>query len=156
MLSVKQGGIRIIFGVIVMIPPEIEPRSPGPLVNTLTIMPMRLILCLHTVICPLTKRLECSPIAREIGVQSQVESYQRLKIWYLMPPFLTLSIIMYGSRVKWSNSSKGVAPFPTPWCSSYGCKLLLNGFKSSKWLNNPVWSIDGTLRCSTLSCQGTP
>ena len=32
--------------------------------------------------------------------QSQVESYQRLKKWYLMPPCLTLSIIRYGSRVK--------------------------------------------------------
>ena len=23
------------------------------------------------------------------------------------------------SRVKWSNQEKGVAPSPTPWCSSY-------------------------------------
>ena len=58
-------------------------------------------------------------MARETWVQSQVESYQRLKKWYLMPPCLTLSIIRYGSRVKWSNSGKGVAPSPTPWCSSY-------------------------------------
>ena len=41
-----------------------------------------------------------SPMARETWVQSQVESYQRLKKWYLMPPCLTLSIIRYGSRVK--------------------------------------------------------
>ena len=59
----------------------------------------------------------CSPIARETWVQSQVESYQRLKKWYLMPPCLTLSIIRYGSRVKWSNPGKGVAASPTPWCS---------------------------------------
>ena len=39
--------------------------------------------------------------------------------WYLMRPCLTLSIIRYGSRVKWSNPGKGVAPSPTPWCSSY-------------------------------------
>ena len=65
----------------------------------------------------LAKRLECSPMARETWVQSQVESYQRLKKWYLMPPCLTLSIIRYGSRVKWSNPGKGVAPSPTPWCS---------------------------------------
>ena len=58
-----------------------------------------------------------SPMARENWVQSQVESYQRLKKWYLMPPCLTLSIIRYGSRVKWSNPEKGVAPSPTPWCS---------------------------------------
>ena len=56
-------------------------------------------------------------MARETWVQSQVESYQRLKKWYLMPPCLTLSIIRYGSRIKWSNPGKGVAPFPTPWCS---------------------------------------
>ena len=36
-----------------------------------------------------------------------------------MPTRLTLSIIKYGSRVKWSNPGKGVAPSPTPWCSSY-------------------------------------
>ena len=65
------------------------------------------------------QRLECSPMARETWVQSQVESYQRLKKWNLIPPCLTLSIIRYGSRVKWSNPGNGVAPSPTPWCSSY-------------------------------------
>ena len=66
----------------------------------------------------MTKRLECSAMAWETWVQSQVESYQRLKKkWYLMAPCLTLSIIRYGSRVKWSNPGKGVAPSPTPWCS---------------------------------------
>ena len=54
---------------------------------------------------------------RETWVRSQVESYKRLKKWYLMPPCLTLSIIRYGSRVKWSNPGKVVAPSPTPWCS---------------------------------------
>ena len=68
---------------------------------------------------PLTKWLECSPLARETRFQSQVESYQRLKKWYLMSPCLTLSIIGYESRVKWSNPGRGVAPFSTPWCSSY-------------------------------------
>ena len=58
--------------------------------------------------------LECSPMARETWVQ-----YQRLKKWYLIPPCLILSIIRYGSRVKWSNPGKGVAPFRAPWCSSY-------------------------------------
>ena len=64
--------------------------------------------------------LECSPMARETWVQVQVESYQRLKKWYLMPPFSTLSIIRYGSRVNWSNPGKGVATSPTPCCNSYG------------------------------------
>ena len=40
-------------------------------------------------------------MARESRVQSQVESYQRLKKWYFIPPCLTLSIIRYVSRVKW-------------------------------------------------------
>ena len=39
--------------------------------------------------------------------------------WHLMPPCLTLNIIRYTSRVKWSNPGNGVAPSPTPWCSSY-------------------------------------
>ena len=51
-------------------------------------------------------------------VQSQVETYQRLKNWYLIPPWLTLSIIKYVSRVKWSNPGKGVAPCPTLQCST--------------------------------------
>ena len=51
--------------------PGIEPKSPEPLVNTLTIMAM----------------------VWETGVQIQIESHQRLKKWYLMPPCLTLRII---------------------------------------------------------------
>ena len=47
--------------------------------------------------------LTCSRMVRETGVQSQVESYQRLEKWYLIPSCLTLSIIRYVSRVKWSN-----------------------------------------------------
>ena len=54
----------------------------------------------------------------ETGVQSQVESYQRLK-WYLISPCLALSTIRLGSRVKWSNPGNGVVPTPTPWCCSY-------------------------------------
>ena len=54
--------------------------------------------------------VECSSVAQETGVQSQVESYQRHKKWYLIPLCLTLSIIRYISRVKWSNPGKGVTP----------------------------------------------
>ena len=39
--------------------------------------------------------------------------------WHLMAPCLILSIIRDGSRVKWSNPGKGIAPSPTSWCSSY-------------------------------------
>ena len=62
---------------------------------------------------------ECPPMVRETGVQSQVESYQRLKKWYLIPPCLTPSIIRYVSRIKWSNPGKRVVQSPTPRCSSY-------------------------------------
>ena len=31
------------------------------------------------------------------------------KKWYLIPPYLTLSIIRYVSKVKWNNPGKGVA-----------------------------------------------
>ena len=58
--------------------------------------------------------LECLPMAQETWVQSQVESYQRLKKWYLMLPCLTLNIIRYRSKVKWSYPGKGVAPSLTP------------------------------------------
>ena len=47
------------------------------------------------------------------------------KKWYLIPPCSTLSIIKYGSRVKWSNSRKVVAPSPTSRCSSYWKGSLL-------------------------------
>ena len=40
MPSVKQGSIKYHFSVFGMTRPGIEPRSPGPLANTLTIMPM--------------------------------------------------------------------------------------------------------------------
>ena len=58
--------------------------------------------------------VECSQMVRETCVQ-----YQRLLKWYLIPLCLTLSNIRYVSRVKWSNSEKGVAPSSTPYCSSY-------------------------------------
>ena len=63
--------------------------------------------------------VEYSPMVRETKVQSQVRSYQRLKKRYLIPPYLTLSIIRYGSKVKWSNPGNEVAPSPTRQCCSY-------------------------------------
>ena len=44
--------------------------------------------------------------------------------WYLMPPCLTLSIIRYRLRAKWSNPGKEVVPSPTPLCSSYRKGIL--------------------------------
>ena len=43
----------------------------------------------------------------------------------MIPPCLTLSIIRYVSRVKWSNPGKGVVPSSTPQCSSYWKESLL-------------------------------
>ena len=44
----------------------------------------------------------------------------------MIPPWLTLSNIRYVSRVKWSNSGKGVAPSPTsPYCSYWKGSLLV-------------------------------
>ena len=57
-------------------------------------------------------------MARETGVQSQLESYQRLRKWYLIPPSLTLSIKRYESRIRWSNPGKGVVPSSISRCSS--------------------------------------
>ena len=59
-----------------------------------------------------------SPMVRETGVQSLVESYQRLKKCNLMPLCLALSTIRRGSRVKWSNPGNGITPSPKPRCSS--------------------------------------
>ena len=82
---------------------------------------------------------QCSPMVWETGVQPYVESYQRLKKWYLMLLCLTRSIIRYGSRVKWSNTGDGEVPFPTPWCSSYwkgSLRVTLDYSKAQcvKWL----------------------
>ena len=63
-------------------------------------------------------------MAWETSVQSQVESYQRLKKWYLILLCLTLSIIRYISRVKWRNLGEGVAPSPTLRCSNYWKRSL--------------------------------
>ena len=40
MLSVKQGGIKYYFWVFGMTRPRIEPRSPGTMANSVTIVPM--------------------------------------------------------------------------------------------------------------------
>ena len=58
-------------------------------------------------------------------VQSQVELSQRFLKWHLIPLCLTLSIIRYVSRVKWSHPGKRVAPSPTCRCSSYWKRSLL-------------------------------
>ena len=63
--------------------------------------------------------VECSPIVMEDLGSIPGHVYQRLRKWYLIPPCLTLSNTRYVSRLKWRNPGKGVAPSPTPRCSSY-------------------------------------
>ena len=53
----------------------------------------------------------------KIGVQSQVESYQRLENMVLDATLLTIQ--HYRDRVKWSNTGNGVVPSTTPRRSSY-------------------------------------
>ena len=80
--------------------------------------------------------VECSPMARKTWVQSRVELYWRLKKWCLISPCLTLSIIRYVSRVKWSNPGQGVAYSPIPWCSSNWKGTLLGSprlWSSTPW-----------------------
>ena len=63
-------------------------------------------------------------MARETGILSLVESYQKLKKWYLIPHCSTLSFNRYVSMVKWSNLGKGVALSSTRRCSSYWKEIL--------------------------------
>ena len=91
----------------------------GPYVTKMPCLPSMRLFIAFNLVHQSIGLVECSPKALETRIQSQVESYQRLKKWYLIPPCLTLSIIRYVSRVKWSNPGNGVAPFPTPQCSSY-------------------------------------
>ena len=52
-------------------------------------------------------------MVRETGVQSQIESYQRLKKWFLMAPCSTQH---YKLQIKsrWSNPQKGIGSSHTP------------------------------------------
>ena len=81
-----------------------------------------------------------------------------------MPPCLTLSIIRYGSRVKWSNRGKGVAPSPTPWCH-----VMAHGDEEVGMILPPPVELTlsssqkvtvrkecGSRRCSHLSDLGSP
>ena len=67
----------------------------------------------------------CSLMIQETGVQTQVESHQRLLKWHLIHSSLTLRNIHYVSRVKWSSLGKGVAPSPTPRFGGYRKGSLL-------------------------------
>ena len=58
----------------------------------------------------------------------------------MISPCLTLSNIRYVSRVNWSNQGKGVAPSPTPRCSSYWKgSLLVANFTSFFFYLHKAW-----------------
>ena len=76
-------------------------------------------------------------------------SHSRLKKCYLIPPCLTLCILRYGSRVKWSNPGNGVAPSPTPWCSSYWKRSLRVALDYGRQFNH-------LQRCSRRILQPQP
>ena len=100
--------------------------------------------------------LKCTPMAPQTWIESQVESYQRLKLWYLMPPGLTFSIVRYGSRIKWSNPGKGVTPSPTPWFRSYrkgGLRVTLDYGRQLYFFLYILSSTDRLFRwITTLQC----
>ena len=56
----------------------------------------------------------------------------------MIPSCLTLSIIRYESRVKWSNPGKGLAPSHTPRCSSYWKGWLLVALDYSRQLYSHI------------------
>ena len=58
-------------------------------------------------------------MARETWVQSQVQSYQRLKKMVLDASLLNTQHYKVQIKGKVEQSREGVAPSPTHWCSSY-------------------------------------
>ena len=83
------------------------------------------------------KLVECSPIAQETGVQSQVESYQRLKKWYWMPPCLTLNIIRYISSVSGAIQGKESRSF-----QHFSVIATEKGASGSPQLQSPTFTLD--------------
>ena len=72
--------------------------------------------------CPWHHSMDFSMSLLDEGEVDAAWSYKfhLVCIWEdLIPPCLTLSIIRYVSRVKWSNPGKGVASSPTPRYTSY-------------------------------------
>ena len=75
----------------------------------------------------------------------------KTQMWYLLPSCLTLSTIKYGSRVKWSNPGKGIAPFFTHRCSSKikGSLWVTVDNGRQLYLSGKGVALFCTLRCSS-------
>ena len=70
--------------------------------------------------------------SRRLGFNPGSSQTKELKKWYLMPPCLTLNIIRYRSRVKWSNQGKGVIAiekvvfeWPSPMITNFTFTFLI-------------------------------
>ena len=63
--------------------------------------------------------IECLPMVQETRVQSQVKSYQRLKKMVLDTALLNTQHYKVSIKGKMEHPGNGVAPSPTPQCSSY-------------------------------------
>ena len=102
MQSVKQGDIKCHFKSLVWSNLRLNPGLPGH----------------WWTLSPLDRMVRV--LANGPGDQGSIPGriIPKTQKWYLMPSCLTLSIIMYGLRVKWRNPGKGGAPSPTPLCSS--------------------------------------
>ena len=63
----------------------------------------------------------CRVFANGLGNQCSIpgQVIPKIQKWYFVRPCLTLSIIRYGSRVKWSNPGDGEVLSLTPWFGSY-------------------------------------
>ena len=103
MLSVKQGGIKYPtdWANVGMTRPGIEPRSPGPLANTLTAGPV---------------------LANGPGDLGSIPGGRVIpKTQKMVLDASLLNTQHYKVRIKGKVEQfrEGVAPSPTPWCSSY-------------------------------------
>ena len=87
--------------------PGIEPRSPGSFANTLPAGPIGL-----------KSRVFTNGPGDWVSIPGRVIPKTQ-KVVLDAALLGTLSIIRWGSRVKWSNPGNGVAHSPTPSCSSY-------------------------------------
>ena len=72
------------------------------------------------------------PNTQKMALDTSLLNTQHYKV-HLIPPCLTLSIISYVSRVKWSNPGKEETPSLTPRCCSY----WKGSFSSNPQLRSP-------------------
>ena len=75
--------------------------------------------------------------ANDLGDLGQVESYQNLKIWFLLLPCLTLSIVRYRSRVSRAIQGK---------------ELCLSLFLSVVAIEKEAYESPSTIVCQIKVC----